>query len=83
MESVKNVWSRIKSMYIDSSVSVRVKGVENEWFRIDSGVREGCIMSHWLFIVYMDVMMKDGRKWILPVFFYAHDLVLCGSWKRA
>ena len=49
MESVKNIWSRIKSMYIDSSVSVRVKGVENEWFRIDSGVREGCIIPIWLF----------------------------------
>ena len=31
----------IKSMYVDSSACVRVKGGENEWFRIDSGVRQG------------------------------------------
>ena len=35
----------IKSMYIDSSVCVRVKGGESEWLRIDSGERQGYIMS--------------------------------------
>ena len=33
-------------------------GGESEWFRIDSGVRQGCIISPWLFNVYMDRMMK-------------------------
>ena len=28
---------------------------------IDSGVRQGCIMSPRLFIVYMDVVMKEGK----------------------
>ena len=49
--------SGIESMYVDNSAGVRVKGGEREWFRIDSGVRQGCIMSAWLFNVYM-----DGRK---------------------
>ena len=35
----------IKNMY--------VKGGESECFRIDSGVRQGCIMSPWLFNVYI------------------------------
>ena len=35
--------SGIKSMCVDSSASVRVKGDETERFRIDSGVRQGCI----------------------------------------
>ena len=34
-----------KSMYVDSLSCVRVKGGMSEWFRIDSGVRQGCIMS--------------------------------------
>ena len=37
--------SGIKSMYADSSAFVRVKGGERERFRIDSGVRQGSIMS--------------------------------------
>ena len=83
-----------KSMYFDSSGSVRVKEVESERFRIDSGVRQKCIMSPWLFSVYMDGVMKDvkmgmgrrgvsfmedGREWKLPGLLYADDLVLCGE----
>ena len=35
----------IKSMYVDSSACDRIKGGENERFRIYSGIRQGCIMS--------------------------------------
>ena len=56
-----DVWGKllsgIKSMYIDSSACIKVKGFESEQFRIDSGVRHGCIMSSWLFNVYMDEVM--------------------------
>ena len=86
--------SGIKSMYVDSSASFRVKGGESVWFRIDSGVRHGCIMSPWLFNVYMDAVMKevkmgmgrrgvrfleDGRESRLPGLLYADDSVLCGE----
>ena len=53
--------SGIKSMYVDSSDCVRIKGGESEWFWIDSGVRQGWIMSPWLFNVYMDGVMKDVK----------------------
>ena len=43
------LFSGINSIYVDSSACIRVKGGESEWFRIDSGVRQGCIMSPWLF----------------------------------
>ena len=46
--------SGIKSMYINSLACVRVIGEENENFRIESDVRQGCIMSPWLFNMYMD-----------------------------
>ena len=68
MASVKNVLcggkllSGIKSMYVDSSVCVIVKGCESELFSIDSGVKLGYIMSHWLFNVYMDGVMKEGNE---------------------
>ena len=53
-------FSGIKSMYVDRSACVKVKG---ERFRIDSGVRHECIMSPWLFNVYMDgVKMGDGKE---------------------
>ena len=54
--------NRIKSKYVDSSACVRIKGGVSEQFRIDSGVRQGCIMSPWLFNVYMDGVMKKGKE---------------------
>ena len=49
-------------MYFDSSACIRVKKGESEGFRICNGVRQGCIMSSWLFNVYMDVIMKEGSE---------------------
>ena len=53
--------SGIKSMYVDSSASVRVKGSEREEFMTYSGVRQGGIMSPWLFNVYIDRVMKEVK----------------------
>ena len=77
--------SGIKSKNVDSSAFVRVKDGESEWFRIDSEVRQGGIMSPWLFNVYMDAVLKkvkmgmgmkgvrfleDDREWRLPGLLY-------------
>ena len=43
-----NCWLELR-MFVDSLECVRVKGGESELFRIDSGVRHGCIMSPRLF----------------------------------
>ena len=55
-------------------------------------MRQGCIVSPWLFNLYMDGVMKevkmwmgmrgvsfleDGREWRLPGLLNANDLVLC------
>ena len=37
------------------------KGGKNEWFKIESGLRQKCIMSPWLFNVYMDGVMKEVK----------------------
>ena len=37
--------SGIKSMYVDSSACVRVKGGESDGFSVYSGVRQGCTIS--------------------------------------
>ena len=43
----------IKSMYVNRLTCVKVKGDEIKCFSIDSGVKQACIMSPWLFNVYM------------------------------
>ena len=51
----------IKSMYVNILACFRVKGGECQSFRINSGVRKGCIMSTWLFNVCMDAVMKEVK----------------------
>ena len=43
----------MKRLYVRSLACVTVKRGESECFRINSGARQGCIMSPWLFNVYM------------------------------
>ena len=43
----------IKIVYVNSLACVGVKGWESECFRNDNGVRQVCIMSLWLFSVYI------------------------------
>ena len=84
----------IKSIYVNSLSCIRVKGGDNERFRIDRGVRQGCNMSPWFFNVYIDAVMKEvkmgmgrrgmrfleeGREWVLPGLLYVDDLIMCGK----
>ena len=46
-------------MHVDRSACIRVVGGKSERHRIDSGVRQRCIMSSWLFNVYIDGVMKE------------------------
>ena len=44
----------VKSFYVDSRACVRVGNYVSEWFLVNVGLRLGCVMSPWLFNVYMD-----------------------------
>ena len=48
----------IKSIYVNSLAYVRVKEGESECIRIDSGVRQVCVMSPWLFNLYIHSVME-------------------------
>ena len=50
----------IKRMYVDSQACVKGRG--SEWFRIDIRSSQGCIMSPWLFNVYIVVVMAEGSE---------------------
>ena len=52
-----NLSNGIKTMYINSLASVRVKGNEGKGFKIDSGVRKGCMIFLHIFNVYMEALM--------------------------
>ncbi len=61
----------IKDMYEGYSCSVRHDGKHSEWFNITSGVRQGCILSPFLFLTAIDWVMRRatginaGIQWTL------------------
>ena len=51
----------IKSMHVDSLACVTVEGDESERLRKDSGGRQSCIMSPWLFNVKYGCIYERGK----------------------
>ena len=40
----------VQSFYVDRKVCVRVRNDVSEWFQVNVGLRQGCVMSPWLFM---------------------------------
>ena len=49
----------VQSFYADSRACIRVGNDVSEWFPINVGLRQGCVMSPWLFNVYMDGVVRE------------------------
>ncbi len=47
--------------YENASASVWVNGELSEGFNVEMGVRQGCMMLPWLFIIYTDGCMKEMK----------------------
>ena len=43
----------VQSFYVDSRACVRVGNDMSEWFPANVGLRQGCVMSPWLFNIYI------------------------------
>ena len=50
----------MQNFYVDGRACVRVGNDASEWFPVNVGLRQGCVMSLWLFNVYMDDVLGKG-----------------------
>ena len=55
----------VKSFYINSRACVRIGNEVSDWFPVRVGLRQGCVMSPWLFNVYMDGVVREVNARIL------------------
>ena len=85
----------VQSMYERSEACVRVCREESDWFQVRVGLRQGCVMSPWLFNLFMDGVMKEVRErvgdvgvkmwdsrsceWKVEWLMFADDTVLVGD----
>ena len=49
----------VQSFYVDSRACVRVGNDVSKWFLVNVGLRQGCVISPWLFNVYMDGVVRE------------------------
>ena len=55
----------VKSMYAGSKACVRVGNEMSEWFTVRVGLRQGCVMSPWLFNLYIDGVVREVNARVL------------------
>ena len=51
--------SILKSMYQNTECAVMIEGSISKWFRVDVGVRQGCLLSPVLFNVFLEFVMME------------------------
>ena len=82
----------VKSFYRNSRACVRVGNSVSDWFSVNVGLRQGCVMSPWLFNIFMDGVVRevdarmlgrglrlknaDGSEWSLNQLLFADDTAL-------
>ena len=50
----------LRSLYAGQEATVRTGHGTTDWFQIGKGVRQGCILSHYLFNLYSEYMMRNA-----------------------
>ena len=58
----------VKSLYVGSKACVRVGNEVSEWFPLRVGLRQECVMSPWLFILfnlYIDGVVREVNARVL------------------
>src|SRR5215469_15902191 len=52
----------LKSFYVNSRACVKVDGWVGEMLDVKVGLRQGCVMSPWLFNVDMDSIVREVKR---------------------
>ena len=66
----------VKNMYSQCSSKVRSPGNESRWFNIDTGVRQGDVLSPLLFVIFMDRCIRDLGPYEGETLMYADDVAV-------
>ena len=80
----------VKIVYDDFECFLLEEGEQTRWFKISTGVKQGCVMSGVLFLLILDWTMRriterhrNGIRWnftiMLEDFDFADDIVLVSS----
>ena len=82
----------LAKLYRKQLAKVKVAGTLSEWFRVKKGVRQGCVLSPYLFNILVEMVMRetlDGFQGGLQIggrmitnLCYADDIILLATSSR-
>ena len=52
----------IKNLYLDTKCAVVIDGQITDWFSVNVGVRQGCLLSPTLFNIFLEYVMKELKS---------------------
>ena len=56
-----NLTCLLRNLYAGQKAAVRTRHGITDWFQIGKGVRQGCILSPWLFNLYAEHIIRNSR----------------------
>ena len=65
----------VASLYGESSAAVRVNSGLSDWFSLTKGVKQGCVMSPWLFNIFIDHCIRPLKE--LNIGIEMNGLIAC------
>ena len=78
------MWRVIKNLYREVESCVRLGSEKTDWFSVEIGLRQGCILSPILFSIFIDGLAKAVKKvggakygeFVVSLLLFADDIVL-------
>ena len=55
----------LRNLYVGQEATVRTQYVTTDWFKIEKGVRQGCLLSPCLFNLYTEHIIRNARLYEL------------------
>ena len=56
------IWRVVKNLYREVGSCVRLGKENTDWFSLEVGLRQGCILSPILFSIFIDELAKEVKK---------------------
>ena len=86
------MFNALKSLYSNVKCTVRLNGVHSDWFKVQTGHKQGCILSHLLFNAFVNDLIQEIRRLhvgipytddeLISILLYADDIVLLSANER-